>query len=121
LTILTGASEEGFAEHDWQALAKPGAALAIYMGVNAAGDISARLLDAGIAPSTPVTIVENGTLLSERVFTTTIGDLWETLTLKGVAGPAMIYVGLAGAKASAEIVPFPIREEIANQMLRAAS
>ena len=55
------------------------------------------------------------------VFTTTIGSLWETLTFNGVAGPAIIYVGLAGAKASAEIVPFPIREEIANELLRAAS
>ena len=121
LTILTGASEDGFAEHDWHALAKPGTAMAIYMGVNAAGDISARLLDAGIAPSTQVTIVENGTLPNQRVFTTTIGSLWETLTLNGVAGPAIIYVGLDGAKASAEIVPFPIREEIANELLRAAS
>jgi uroporphyrin-III C-methyltransferase/precorrin-2 dehydrogenase/sirohydrochlorin ferrochelatase len=95
--------------------------MAIYMGVNAAGDISARLLDAGIAPSTPVAIVENGTLPNQRVFTTTIGSLWETLTLNGVAGPAIIYVGLDGAKASAEIVPFPIREEIANELLRAAS
>jgi uroporphyrin-III C-methyltransferase / precorrin-2 dehydrogenase / sirohydrochlorin ferrochelatase len=120
-TILTGASEDGLAEHDWQSLAKPGAAFAIYMGVNAAGDISAKLLDAGIEPSTPVTIVENGTLANERVFTTNIGDLWETLTLNGINGPAIIYVGLAKAKASADIVPFPVREEITDKILRAAS
>jgi len=91
------------------------------MGVNAAGDLSAKLLDAGIAHKTPVTIVENGTLANERVFSTTIGNLWETLTLKGVNGPAIIYVGLAKAKASADIVPFPVREEIADKLLRAAS
>jgi uroporphyrin-III C-methyltransferase/precorrin-2 dehydrogenase/sirohydrochlorin ferrochelatase len=121
ITLLTGASEDGLAGHDWKALAKPGSAFAIYMGVNAAGDISAALLDAGIEPRKPVTVVENGTLPSERVFTTTIGDLWETLTRNGVGGPAIIYVGLAKAKASADIVPFPVREEISERLMRAAS
>ncbi len=121
ITLLTGASEDGLAGHDWKALAKPGSAFAIYMGVNAAGDISAALLDAGIEPRKPVTIVENGTLPGERVLTTTIGDLCETLTSNGVVGPAIIYVGLAHAKTSADIVPFPVREEISDRLLRAAS
>jgi uroporphyrin-III C-methyltransferase / precorrin-2 dehydrogenase / sirohydrochlorin ferrochelatase len=120
-TLLTGSSEDGIAEHDWAALAKPGQAFAIYMGVNAAGDIAARLLDAGIAPSTPVTIVENGTLENERVFVTSIGGVWETLTIKGVVGPAILYVGLAPAKTSADIVPFPVREDIRDAVLKAAS
>jgi uroporphyrin-III C-methyltransferase/precorrin-2 dehydrogenase/sirohydrochlorin ferrochelatase len=120
-TLLTGASEEGLAEQDWTALAKPGSAFAVYMGVNTAGDISAELLDAGIAPQTPVTIVENGTLANERVFTTTIGHLWETLHTKGVSGPAIIYVGLAKPKTSADIFPFPIRESIREAALKAVS
>jgi siroheme synthase len=91
------------------------------MGVSAAGDISARLLDSGIMPETPVTIVENGTLPTERVFTTSIGSLWETLQLEGVSGPAIIYVGLARPKVSADIVPFPVRQDISETMLRAAS
>jgi uroporphyrin-III C-methyltransferase / precorrin-2 dehydrogenase / sirohydrochlorin ferrochelatase len=120
-TLLTGAADDGIARHDWQALAMPGHAFAVYMGVNAAGEISAQLLDAGMAPSTPVTVVENGTLESERVFETSIGSLWETLALKGVAGPAIIYVGLARAKSSADVVPFPVREDLRDAILRAAS
>jgi uroporphyrin-III C-methyltransferase/precorrin-2 dehydrogenase/sirohydrochlorin ferrochelatase len=121
ITLIAGVSEAGFADRDWASLAEPRAVFAIYMGVNAAGDISARLLDAGIAPQTPVTVVENGTLPNERSITTTIGCLWETLHTEGIAGPAMIYVGLARAKASAEIVPFPVREDIREVALRAAS
>jgi len=120
-TILTGASEEGTAQHDWAALAKPGASFAIYMGVNAAGDIAAELLAAGIVPQTAVTVVENGTLANQRVLATTIGNLWETLHTAGVSGPAIIYVGLAQAKTSADVVPFPSRDEIATEILRAAS
>jgi uroporphyrin-III C-methyltransferase/precorrin-2 dehydrogenase/sirohydrochlorin ferrochelatase len=72
VTFLTATSDAGLAEHDWSALAQPGQVFAIYMGVNAAGDLSARLLAAGIRPSTPVTIIENGTLPSERSLETTI-------------------------------------------------
>jgi uroporphyrin-III C-methyltransferase / precorrin-2 dehydrogenase / sirohydrochlorin ferrochelatase len=121
ITLLTGASDTGFAEHDWAALAKAGNVLAIYMGLNNCGDISASLLDSGINPSTPVTIVENGTLSNERVFETTIGGLWETVQLKGVTGPSLIYVGMGQAKASADVVPFPVREDIRDAILRAAS
>ena len=71
LTLLTGHASDGPAEHDWAALARPGQMLAIYMGVGAAGHIQARLLAAGIAPVTPVTVVENGTLPGQKVATGT--------------------------------------------------
>ncbi len=121
ITLMTGTSETGLAEHDWASLVKTGSVLAIYMGLNACGDISASLLDSGLDPSTAVTIVENGTTLDERVFDTTIGGLWETVQLNGVTGPSLIYVGMAEAKTSADVVPFPVREDIRNAILRAAS
>jgi uroporphyrin-III C-methyltransferase / precorrin-2 dehydrogenase / sirohydrochlorin ferrochelatase len=121
ITLLTGHSETGVAEQDWAALAKPGNVFAIYMGVNAAGDISARLLESGIAPQTRVTIIENGTLPGERVINTNIGGLWDTLQTKGVAGPALIYVGLPTPKATADVMPFPVRQDIQDAILKAAS
>jgi uroporphyrin-III C-methyltransferase/precorrin-2 dehydrogenase/sirohydrochlorin ferrochelatase len=121
ITLLTGTSERGLAEQNWAALAQPGQAFAIYMGVNMAGDIAAKLLDAGIDPACPVTLVENGTLDSERSFTTTIGELWGTVASKGIYGAAIIYVGLAKATASAEIVSFPARASSEPETLRAAS
>ena len=121
VTLLTASSDMGLAEQDWATLAKPGHVSAIYMGVHAAGDVSARLLEAGISPTTPVTIVENGTRPDERVIATTIGGLWEAVQRAGIEGPALIYVGLTPAKTSADVVPFPIREDIQQAALRAAS
>jgi uroporphyrin-III C-methyltransferase / precorrin-2 dehydrogenase / sirohydrochlorin ferrochelatase len=122
LTLLTGTAETGLPEQDWQSLAKPGHAFAIYMGVDTCGDISARLLDAGLDPATPVTIVAQGTLPEEQVVETTIGGLWEAVHTNGIAAPAMIYVGLARARVSAEIVSFRPRDtEPAASSLRAAS
>jgi uroporphyrin-III C-methyltransferase/precorrin-2 dehydrogenase/sirohydrochlorin ferrochelatase len=75
LTLLTGHASDGPAEHDWQALARPGRMLAVYMGVGAAPHLQARLLAAGIDRLTPVTIVENGTLPQQRVVTGAVGNL----------------------------------------------
>ena len=120
--MLTASSETGIAEQDWKALAQPGQVLAIYMGIHAAGRSWLHSCwTNGIAPATPVTLVENGTLPIERVLHTTIGQLWDTVQTRGIIGPAMIYVGLAKAKASADIVPFPVREDIRDAILRAAS
>jgi uroporphyrin-III C-methyltransferase / precorrin-2 dehydrogenase / sirohydrochlorin ferrochelatase len=121
ITLLTAASESGVAEHDWKHLAQQGEVFAVYMGVSAAGSLSASLLDAGIHPNTPVTIIENGTLPNERVLASTIGALWETVHSKGVVGPAIIYVGLSKARSTATVVPFPVREDWSDAILRAAS
>ncbi len=121
ITFLTGATETGVAEHDWASLTKSGNVLAIYMGLNNCGDIAGSMLQSGIHPSTPVTIVENGTLPNERVLESTIGDLWETVHLKGVTGPTLIYVGMGKARESADVVPFPVREDIRDAIMRAAS
>ena len=94
-TLITGASEDGLAEQDWEALAQAGPAFAIYMGVNVAGDIAAKLLDAGIDPP------DAGHHRRERHARErahhsrpAIGDLWADGREQGVYGPAIIYVGL---------------------------
>ena len=50
VTLVTGAATDGKPDLDWHALARPGQAFAIYMGVRAAGRITARLLAAGADP-----------------------------------------------------------------------
>ena len=112
-TLLTGSGEDGIPAHDWTALAARNQALAIYMGVGNAGVIQARLLNAGIDPDTPVTIVENGTTASERIASTSISTLYATIKAERIAGPAVIYVGLARGR-STTVVPFPQAERIAS-------
>lgn len=121
ITLLTASSESGLAEQDWATLAKPGQVFAIYMGVHAAGEIAGQLLGNGIAPSTPVTIIENGTLTNERVLSATVGSLWETVQVSGITGPALIYVGLPSENAALDAVPFPIREDLQQALLSAVS
>jgi siroheme synthase len=91
------------------------------MGVREAGAIADRLISGGMPPATPVTIVENGTLPQERTLTTRLGRLGETVRSEAIESPALIFVGLSAAQASADIVPFPTREDLREAALRAAS
>jgi uroporphyrin-III C-methyltransferase / precorrin-2 dehydrogenase / sirohydrochlorin ferrochelatase len=93
-SVVTGATAEGAPDLDWQALASPGSAFAIYMGVGNAPLLRGNLLAAGADPETPVVIVENGTRESERAVATTLADLTDCVASQAIVGPAVIFVGL---------------------------
>lgn len=99
-TVLTGATAEGDIDLDWSALARPGQAFAVYMGVRTAAHIRDNLLAAGADPEMPVVIVENGTRVSERVVATTLGALVSALTACAIKGPAILFAGLSWAEAN---------------------
>lgn len=95
LVFLTATGKDGFVEHDWPELAKPGQTLAIYMGVRAAEKLEARLLAHGGDPETPITVIENGTRPDERVLVGRLRGLAAMMGEANVIGPALIYVGVA--------------------------
>jgi uroporphyrin-III C-methyltransferase / precorrin-2 dehydrogenase / sirohydrochlorin ferrochelatase len=92
--VVTGSSAEETLDLDWESLARSGRAFAIYMGVRSAAEVRAKLLAAGALPQTTVVIVENGSLPSERAVATELAALDRAISEKGIAGPAIIFVGL---------------------------
>lgn len=94
-SLVTGATADGAPELDWAALAGPGQAFAIYMGVRTARTLRHKLLAADAAPGMPVVVVENGTRADERAVATTLGDLVDAIAAFGITGPAIIFGGLA--------------------------
>ncbi len=100
LTFVTAHARAGEElELDWQALADPQATLAVYMGKAAAPRVSAKLIAAGVPPSTPVVLVENASLPDERHFATRL-DLLPLAARTALSdGPAVILVGQAVAGA----------------------
>lgn len=93
--LITGHDTKGYADHDWQALARPGEVAAIYMGKKSARFIQGRLLMHGASAATPVTIIENVSRPDQRTIPTTLGELEPTLTQSDVQGPALTFLGLA--------------------------
>lgn len=95
LRLLTGHDVDGFAEHDWRALAAPGATAAIYMGVRAARFLQGRLMLHGMDAATPVTAVENASRPEQKIVSAPLSRLPEALKEAGVRGPAILFLGLA--------------------------
>ena len=65
--FLTGHDLNGFADHDWAALARPGEVAVIYMGKKSARFIQGRLLMHGADRHTPITIIEYASRPEQRI------------------------------------------------------
>lgn len=102
-TLATGHDENGFAELDWTALAKPDARATIYMGLRAARFIQGRLLLHGADSATPVAVVENASRPDEIILSTTIGGLPDDLAARGIKGPAVVMIGYDVRRKSAAL------------------
>lgn len=80
-------------------LAAPHQTLVIYMGVNAAPRIQSALIAHGRDPNTPAAIIESGTTPRQRTLFCVLGRLAETLEVKSVIAPALVFVGETVARA----------------------
>lgn len=117
LTLLTAQDTRGFAEHEWRALAAPGATFAIYMGLRAARFVQDRLLMHGAAADTPTCIVENASRTNQKIATAPLSMLTRQLERNGIAGPAIIFVGLSPGVAAREGLPQRIHRQLADQLV----
>ena len=80
---------------DWPSLANPDATLAVYMGKAAAREVSGQLIAAGLAPDTPVALIESASLPEERRFRTRL-DLLPIAARTALGdGPALLLIGQA--------------------------
>ncbi|WP_164657778.1 uroporphyrinogen-III C-methyltransferase [Tropicibacter sp. Alg240-R139] len=93
--FLTGHDMQGFADHDWAALARSGEVAAIYMGKKSARFVQGRLIMHGADRATPVTLVEYASRPDQRVLATTLDKLPTDLAAAEMNGPALTLYGLA--------------------------
>jgi uroporphyrin-III C-methyltransferase len=89
--------------NDWARAAASADTAVIYMGVGEARAITKALLDAGVAPATPVVVVENATLEGQQRFTFTLQNL-PRIADAALTGPAVILLGEVYADVEAEAV-----------------
>jgi uroporphyrin-III C-methyltransferase len=96
VVFVTGHAKPGDRGTDWRQLAATAAqaklTLVIYMGVSSVGQIQNELLT-GLAADTPVAIIQNASLSSQREALTTLGELAATVEAEGLQSPSVIVVG----------------------------
>jgi uroporphyrin-III C-methyltransferase len=78
---------------DWEALAATGGTIVVLMGVTRLPEYTAALAEAGMAPSTPVALVERATWDGQRVATGTLETIVETRDTAGIEPPALTVIG----------------------------
>jgi uroporphyrin-III C-methyltransferase/precorrin-2 dehydrogenase/sirohydrochlorin ferrochelatase len=78
---------------DWPGLARLRGTLVLLMAVERLPEIVAVLLAHGRDGDTPVALVQDGSLPTERVLRTTLRDAPGTAVREGVRAPAIIVVG----------------------------
>lgn len=96
VVFITGHPKPGSSGTDWRALAATAHSarltLVIYMGVNGVQHIQQELLT-GLAPGTPVAIIQNASLPTQRHAITTLDCLQDTIRDAKLASPSVIVVG----------------------------
>ncbi|KQN36658.1 uroporphyrin-III methyltransferase [Sphingomonas sp. Leaf407] len=96
LTLVTAHAKAGEPlDLDWATLAAPDTTLAVYMGRAAAQTVMQQLIAAGRAPDTPVLVVVNASLPTERIIRGRLSSLAFLVEAISAHDPAMLIVGEA--------------------------
>jgi uroporphyrin-III C-methyltransferase/precorrin-2 dehydrogenase/sirohydrochlorin ferrochelatase len=103
-TVVSGHLPPGHPDSlvDWGAAARVGGTLVLMMAVENAPAIAAELVAHGRAADTPVAVVCEGTMTTERTVLATLGTMSERLETEQVRPPAVIVIGEVVAVAEPE-------------------
>ncbi|MFC4436185.1 MULTISPECIES: uroporphyrinogen-III C-methyltransferase [Natrialbaceae] len=82
---------------DWEALAATGGTIVVLMGVGRLPDYTRALLEADMAPETPVALVERGTWPGQRVATGTLETIVDARDEAEIEPPAVTVIGEVAA------------------------
>ena len=104
-TVVSGHLPPGHPQSlvDWGAAARVGGTLVLMMAVENAPAIATELVAHGRGADTPVAVVCDGTMPTERTVLATLGTLAERLVDHDVRPPAIIVVGEVVAVAHPEV------------------
>jgi len=78
---------------DWALLGGSLGTLVLLMAVQRIGAVAAELIQHGRRPDTPVSVIADGTMPTQRTINSTLGQVEGMVTREGIRPPAIIVVG----------------------------
>ncbi len=78
---------------DWVLLGGSPGTLVLLMAVQRIGAVAAELIQHGRSPDTPVSVIADGTMPTQRTINSTLGQVEGMVTREGIRPPAIIVVG----------------------------
>ncbi len=118
VVFVTGHAKPGDSGTDWPQLAATARqaklTLVVYMGVSSIEHICQGLLS-GLPAQTPVAVVQNASLPTQREVLTTLGELVHTVHSEQLESPSIIVVGdvVQGARAWQRVDSNPLVQRVA--------
>jgi uroporphyrin-III C-methyltransferase/precorrin-2 dehydrogenase/sirohydrochlorin ferrochelatase len=85
--------QDGTLDLHWDALARRGQTVVIYMGLNTLPNLCAKLVEHGLPADWPAAVVEQGTSPDQRVVVSTLSGLAEAVGERRIGGPSLVIVG----------------------------
>jgi len=93
VVFATGHLRNNTIDLNWKGLAQPNQTIVFYMGLTGLPIICDKLIEHGLAPSTPIALVESATLEHQRVVTGTLDSITTHPLTETVKPPTLIIVG----------------------------
>jgi len=100
VTLVTGHTRAD-GEPDWNALARTGTTLVIYMGLRRLERIAQQLIEHGMKPATPAAVIEQGTRPTQRHVLAPLNTIARKAHAARLNAPALIIIGAVVALAHA--------------------
>lgn len=91
--FVAGHLKDGTVDLNWQVLAQPEQTVVFYMGLIGLPIITSQLIAHGLAPQTPVALIQQGTMPEQRVLTATLATLTELVEREKPRPPTLLIVG----------------------------
>jgi len=103
VTLVTAHTQDD-SSLEWQALAKSGTTLVVYMGVSKLEQVQAGLLEGGMSASTPVAMIENASLPQQRECRSSLVGMCRDAQAFELKSPAILVIGDVAAQAIAQML-----------------
>ncbi len=122
VTFVTGHDESGTlpASIDWDALARSGATLVAFMALSCLDQIALRLLSAGLAADTPVSVISQASLPGQSTLASTLGACTLAVRRAAIPTPAVVVIGRVAALGGALGLSLPAAVPGARDAARAS-
>ena len=93
LVLVTGHTRDGSLNLDFEALARPGQTIAVYMGIATLPRLRDGLVAAGMDPIMPVALIESGGTEAQRVLACTLEEVASAAAEWVRDGPVLLLIG----------------------------
>lgn len=103
VTLVTAHTLDG-SSPEWDALAKSGTTLVVYMGVSNLAQVRDGLLRGGLPAATPVAMIENASLSEQRECRSSLAAMQQDAVRFALKSPAVLVIGEVAAQSLGQVL-----------------